>query len=264
MTLLPFFTQRLHGALPGACAWLAASLLGAIAGTPAMAADTGPAPNLRTGPLQHWVEQAASATWSARLPAGASAASDAADPGLRVEVQLGRLNPGLRLAACERIEPFVPPNARLWGRSHIGVRCVAGASWTTMLPVTVSVFGPALVANVPMALGSLPDPDNFRIEEVDWTRSRAAPIADPARLAGKSLGRPLSAGQVLHANDLRIPRTFSAGDPVQIRVLGQGFSVSATGFALAGAGEGESLRVRTEAGRMLVGTVRERTVEVRL
>lgn len=258
MSFLPTFTQRFRGAL------LATTLLGAIGATPAIAAGTGSAGPLQSVPLQRWVEEAASSTWSTRIPTNALPGSDSADPAMRVDVQLGRLNPALRLAACERIEPFLPPNARLWGKTHIGVRCVAGASWTTMLPVTVSVFGPALVANVPMSVGSLPDPRNFRVDEVDWTRARAAPIADPALLAGRSLGRPLSAGQVLYANDLRIPQTVSAGDPVHIRVLGPGFSVSATGFALAGAGEGQSLRVRTEAGRMLVGTVRNRAVEVRL
>lgn len=260
MTFLPTFTQRLSGA------WLAASLLWAIGGTSAIAAGTDSAAPLQAIPLQRWVEQealSASSTWSARVPSSASG-GESADPAIRVEVQLGRLNPGLRLAPCERIEPFLPANARLWGKSHIGVRCVAGASWTTMLPVTVSVFGPALVANVPMSVGSLPDPRDFRVDEVDWTRARSAPVADPALLAGRSLGRPLSAGQVLYANDLRIPQTVSAGDPVRIRVLGPGFSVSATGFAMAGAGEGQSLRVRTEAGRMLVGTVRDRAVEVRL
>jgi len=217
--------------------------------------------------LQRWIEESAASTWTIRLPAGAdAAAADGADgdAGLRVEVKVGRLNRGMRLAPCARIEPFLPPNARLWGRSFVGVRCAEGASWATMIPVTVSVFGPALIANLPMPAGSMPRPDDFRIDEVDWTRTTGLPVTDPAWLAGRSLARPLSAGQVLRANDLRVPQTIAAGDPVRIRMVGTGFSVSASGFALGGAGEGQSLRVRTETGRMLVGTVRERTVEIRL
>ncbi|MCD6674789.1 MAG: flagellar basal body P-ring formation chaperone FlgA [Burkholderiaceae bacterium] len=217
--------------------------------------------------LQRWIEESAASTWTVRLPADsdASAADDEAGrAGLRVEVQVGKLNRGMRLAPCARIEPFLPPNAKLWGRGFVGVRCAEGASWSTMIPVTVSVFGPALVANLPLPAGAMPSADDFRIEEVDWTRTTGVPVSDPAWLAGRSLGRPLSAGQVLRANDLRIPQTIAAGDPVRIRMVGSGFSVSAGGFALSGAGEGQSLRVRTETGRMLVGTVRERTVEVRL
>jgi flagella basal body P-ring formation protein FlgA len=69
---------------------------------------------------------------------------------------------------------------------------------------------------------------------------------------------------MLRANDLRVPRTVSAGDPIRIRLIGQGFAVSAEGFAMAAAGEGEPLRVRTGSGKMLVGIVRERILEVRL
>lgn len=220
--------------------------------------------------LQRWIEQSAASTWTLRLPdpqAGGEDGSGNADvrsAGFRVEVRFGRLNPGVRLAPCTQIEPFLPPNARLWGRSYVGVRCTAGASWSTMLPVTVSVYGPALVAALPISAGTMPRLEDFRIDEVDWTRSPGMPVVDPALLAGRSLNRPLTAGQVLRANDLRVAQTITAGDPVRIRMLGPGFSISATGFAMAGAGEGQSLRVRTENGRMIVGIVRERTVEVRL
>lgn len=220
--------------------------------------------------LQRWIEESAASTWTVRLPNGADADAGAAGngnadaAGLRVEVKVGRPNRGMRLAPCARIEPFLPPNAKLWGRGFIGVRCADGATWSTMIPVTVAVYGPALVANLPIPAGAMPRADDFRVDEVDWTQTGGLPVSDPAWLAGRSLGRSLSAGQVLRAADLRIPQTIAAGDPVRIRMVGTGFSVSASGFAMAGAGEGQSLRVRTETGRMLVGTVRERTVEIRL
>lgn len=232
--------------------------------TPAApAASSTPSPLAGVAPqLQRWVEESAASTWTTRLPG--TDGDDSALGGLRVEVKIGRLNPGMRLAPCARIEPFLPSNARLWGRGYVGVRCVEGASWSTMIPVTVSVYGPALVANLPMPMGAMPRPDDFRIEEVDWTRSAGVPVSDAGWLEGRSLGRPLAAGQVLRADDLRVPQTVAAGDPVRIRMIGTGFSVSSSGFAMAAAGEGQSLRVRTETGRMLVGTVRDRTVEIRL
>lgn len=243
----------------------AAATSAAAASAPNVSAP--PSPLLDAAPqLQRWLEESAAATWTTH-PAGETGETGpggSAGEGLRIEVRVERLDARVRLAPCARIEPFLPPNARLWGRSYVGVRCAQGASWSTMIPVTVSVYGPALVANLPLPMGALPRPDDFRIEEIDWTRSTGVPVSDPALLEGRSLGRPLSAGQVLRANDLRVPQTVTAGDPVRIRMVGAGFSISASGFAMAGAGEGQSLRVRTESGRMLVGTVRDRTVEVRL
>ena len=65
------------------------------------------------------------------LAATVQAMADAQLPNTaRVEVTLGELDPRLRLAPCNRIDPFVPPGQRLWGRSKVGLRCADGARWT--------------------------------------------------------------------------------------------------------------------------------------
>ena len=50
----------------------------------------------------------------------------AAPPAARVEIVVGQLDPRLHLAPCERIEPYLPTNVRLWGKSRIGLRCAQG------------------------------------------------------------------------------------------------------------------------------------------
>ena len=45
-------------------------------------------------------------------------------PGHRVDVRVGQLDPRLQLQSCARIEPYLPPGTRLWGRTSIGVRCL--------------------------------------------------------------------------------------------------------------------------------------------
>src|SRR5437867_13048141 len=51
----------------------------------------------------------------------------AAFPGGEVEISVGEPDPRLTLAPCARYEPFLPPGARLIGRTSLGVRCVEGA-----------------------------------------------------------------------------------------------------------------------------------------
>ncbi len=255
-------TQHSPGRLPANPRAAALSLLLAMA-----AAAAPDASGADTAQLQRWIEQSAAATWSGGRDAAtdrvAGPASAAASP-MRVEVSVGRLETGPKLAACARMEPFLPPNARLWGRSHIGVRCVEGASWSTYVPVTVSVFGPALVADRVLPAGAIADPQSFRVEEVDLTTVHGLALSDPAALAGRTLVRPLSPGTVVRASDLRVPQTIAAGDPVRIRVIGNGFTISSEGFAVAGAGEGQTLRVRTSQNKLLLGTVHGRVVEIRL
>ncbi|MFM1988014.1 MAG: flagellar basal body P-ring biosynthesis protein [Pseudomonadota bacterium] len=182
----------------------------------------------------------------------------------RAEVQLGQLDPRLQLAPCARVEPALLPGTRLWGRSAIALRCVEGATWTVTLPVSVSVRGRAIVAGEALAAGAQPATASLRIEEVELTREPGTPVTDPAQLVGRSLIRPVQAGQVLRQEHLRATQTVAPGDPVRIQLLGQGFTIQADGQALAGAGDGQPIRVRTENGRILSGTLRGRTVEVRI
>ncbi len=121
----------------------------------------------------------------------------------------------------------------------------------------------ALVASLPLPMGASPRAADFRIEEIDWTRTSGCPVADPALLAGRSIGRPLPPARSC------LPTTCGSrrrSPPVTrcIRLIGTDSASLRAGGAMAGAGEGQSLRVRTETGRMLVGTVRERAVEVKL
>src|SRR4051794_3646230 len=67
-----------------------------------------------------------------------------AGPG-RVELSVGKPSNRLQLAPCAEMEPFVPPGARLWGRTTLGVRCVSGATWQAFLPVHVRIYGQAQV-----------------------------------------------------------------------------------------------------------------------
>ncbi len=197
-------------------------------------------------PIRSFVER--------QLPAGAG----------RVEIAVGTLDPRLQLAPCARIEPYLLPGTRLWGRTAIGVRCLEGASWTVALPVTVTVRGRAVVAGETLAAGSQPAGASLRLEEAELTREPGTPVTDPAQLVGKTLLRPVLAGQVIRVEHLRATPVVSAGDPVRISVIGQGFVIQAEGQALAAAGDGQPVRVRTESGRILAGTVRGRTVEVRI
>src|SRR6185369_7269807 len=61
-------------------------------------------------------------------------ATTTAAHGARIEVVVGALDPRLRLAPCDRIEPFLPAGMRLWGRSRIGLRCKEGrTNWSVYL-----------------------------------------------------------------------------------------------------------------------------------
>lgn len=197
---------------------------------------------------------------------GEQAGAGPAGSGWRVEIEPGQLDPRLRLAPCERIEPYLPNGARAWGRSRVGLRCVQGPSaWNVTLPVTVKVFAPAWVATMPLPAGSVLDGSQLQQLEVDWAAAPTPPVAELDKLVGRQLSRPLPAGAPVRVADLRQRQWFGAGDTVQVVARGQGFSVSGEGQALGPGIEGQVVRVRTDNGRVLTGQpVGMNRVEVQL
>jgi len=190
----------------------------------------------------------------------------AASPAVRVQVRVGQLDPRLRLAPCSAVQPYLPSGTRLWGATRIGLRCTDGnARWNVFLPIRVDVFGPALVANAPLAAGRVLAAEDLRSAEVNLAAAAAAPLTRNELAIGRALARPLAAGDALHAGDLRARQWFAAGDSVRLVAAGSGWHISGEGQALAPGVEGQMVRVRTESGRVVSGVaVADRLVEVAL
>ena len=189
-----------------------------------------------------------------------------APAGARIQVTPGALDSRLSLAPCAQVQTFQPTGVSPWGRSRIGLRCVQGAvPWQVYLPVSVEVWAPALVANHALPAGARLEAGQFTSAEVDWAAASAPPYADADALAERVLARPLSAGQAPRASDLRSRQWFAQGESVQIVVKGAGFAVSSQGLAESAGLDGQSVRVRTESGRLVMGqAVGARRVEIRL
>lgn len=164
------------------------------------------------------------------------------------------------LPSCQQTEYFLAAGARLWGRINVGERCTAGAQWTAWHAVQLRVQGPALVARQQLAAGSMPQPGDFTIQQVDWTQYPTPPVATSTVLAGQELQRTLTAGQPLRAEHLRTAPRIRSGETVMAIAQGNGFRIATDAVALASAGEGQSIRVRTPAGKVLTGLVEGKNV----
>ncbi|WP_243392896.1 flagellar basal body P-ring formation chaperone FlgA [Kinneretia aquatilis] len=184
----------------------------------------------------------------------------------RVEVQVGQLDPRLKLAPCAQVQPYLPTGLQMWGRTRIGLRCIDGrARWNVTLPVQVKVYARALVAAEPLASGVSLTQAQLAMAEIDIASVAGAVFTDAAGLTGRSLVRPVAAGEAISSSSLRARQWFAAGETVQVRVSGPGFAVAGEGQAMAAGLEGQNVKIRFENGRMVTGrVVGERRVEVLL
>jgi flagella basal body P-ring formation protein FlgA len=201
-----------------------------------------------------------------RLANDAAASVSAALPGARVEVEVGALDPRLKLAPCADARPYLPANVRLWGRARVGLRCESGpVHWNVYLPVTVRVHTRSLVLASAQSAGHVVGEADLRVAEVDIAAGRGTAVMRTGHVLGRALARPLPAGAPLRSTDLKARQWFAAGDSVRIVAVGAGYAVSGEGQALAPGLDGQPVRVRTEGGRVVTGVaVAERRVEVAL
>jgi flagellar basal body P-ring formation protein FlgA len=203
---------------------------------------------------------------SQRVQSLASEASKQAAPGLRVEVRVGQLDSRLKLAPCANVQPYVHAGMKLWGNARIGLRCAdAGVRWNVFLPVTVDVYGPGLVAAAALPAGTVLGAADLKPGTVNLSASPSAALATTELAIGRALARPLSPGDTLRDADLRARQWFAAGDNVRIVAGGSGWRIHGEGQALNPGLEGQTVRVRTESGRIVSGIATgDRMVEVPL
>jgi flagella basal body P-ring formation protein FlgA len=187
-------------------------------------------------------------------------------PPVRMEVELGQLDPRLQLAPCAQIQPYLPAGTRPLGRTRIGLRCIDGqARWNVFLPVTVKLFAQAVVTTAPLPMGTVLQASHFTLAEVDLAERADPAFTDTTAILGRTLARALGAGDTLRRNDVKARQYFQAGDLVRVVAVGKGYAVSAEGQAMSHGIEGQPARVRTESGRIITGVpAGDRRVEVAL
>lgn len=194
------------------------------------------------------------------------AAQALAPAGARVSARAGALDARLRLAPCARVQPFLVAGAPAWGTTRVGLRCAEGpTAWRAFLSAQVEVIAPAWVSKAGLAAGTAWSAEQWEVADTDWASQTAPPLGPSTHLAGRVLARPVAPGQALRETDLRSRRWFSNGQAVRIVASGEGYQINIDGQALGHGMEGQPVRVRTDAGRIVTGVaVGEALVEVRL
>lgn len=203
---------------------------------------------------QQWLDKAV----AGNLPSGSSP--------LRMEITVGELDSRLRLAPCARVEPYLPPGTRLWGKTRLGLRCLEGsAKWNVFLPVTIKAYGQAWVVKGQVSAGAALTQDDVMEAEVDWAEQREAIISNPDQWLGQVANRALSSGQALRQGMIRPAQVFRAGAQIRVQVQGAGFEITSDGQALSAGVVGQPARVKMGNGHVMSGEVLDsRTVRLEI
>lgn len=175
----------------------------------------------------------------------------------KADVQVGAIDPNLRLAQCQDVQVFLPAGSRAWGKTSVGVRCSTPSAWTIYVQATVSVVAQYLVAAVPLAQGHVVTPDDLLFQSGDLTQLPAGIFTDIAQAQGRIVNISMGAGTVLRQEMLKASPVVQQGQTVMLISSGKGFRVSAEGKAMAKANEGQVVQVKVASGQVVSGIARQ-------
>jgi flagella basal body P-ring formation protein FlgA len=167
------------------------------------------------------------------------------------------------LTQCTALEPFLPPGARVWGRTTVGMRCVGEHPWTLYLQARVAVNGTYYVTSREIAPGQSVSQADIEARQTDLTNMPRSVVTDLSQIVGTAALTRITAGMPLRMDLLRTVNAVKFDQPVKLVAQGAGFSISSEGRALGNAAPGETVQVRTGSGQIISGVVKDGgTVEV--
>lgn len=190
---------------------------------------------------------------SIRKAAHALLAELTKDQAIPAEIEVGALDPRLRLTACGApVEAFLPSATRPQGRMAVGVRCAGPKPWSLYVSASVKTFAKVLVTTRSLARGARIQAADLELEVRESDNLTASAVSDPARAIGMVLTRPLAGGAVIGRNVLKAPTLVHRGQQVIVIAEIAGLVVRSTGKALGNGASGELVRVRNSLSKQII------------
>lgn len=162
----------------------------------------------------------------------------------------------INLAPCHNLQAFVPPGGRLWGKTSVGVKCMAPASWTIYVQATVQIIADYVATATSVASGQIIDQSHLTLLKGDLATLPASVITNIDHAVGRTVGSSIRSGTPLRQDALRSQPVVQQGQAVRLISIGPGFEVSMEGTAMNTATEGQTARAKTTAGQVVIGVAK--------
>ena len=170
-----------------------------------------------------------------------------------VEVHVGRLDPRLRLTACDQNLNFeLRDSGSMGGNVSVHTRCQGSPPWALYVPAEVKVLRSIVVASRNLERGSNLQIVDFDTQLRDISSLSDNYVSDVSRLIGKTTTRTIRSGEVIRLSTVTEPVVVKRGDTVIIEAQSGAIVVSTQAIALADGRVGEQISVRnTQSERMV-------------
>ncbi|PCI73319.1 MAG: flagella basal body P-ring formation protein FlgA [Gammaproteobacteria bacterium] len=171
-----------------------------------------------------------------------------------VELNIGRLDPRLKLKKCEQpLLAFLPQGSKSYGKINIGVSCNGPVPWKIFISASKYHFQTVVIASNSLAKGKLISLQDLSYKRVQVNNFRKQPAIDNSQVVMTSARRFIRAGSIIYMNNICM---ICKGHKVSVSAGSKYFSINLEAEALADASVGETVRLRNfKSRRIFDGTV---------
>jgi len=159
------------------------------------------------------------------------------------------------LPECKEPQAFLPGGQRLHSQMSVGIRCLAPQAWTGYVQVNAAIKGTYYVPAHTLKAGTAISRADLNALEGDLLRLSPGVVLDPDLLIGRITTQRIRSGSPIKATTLRHPESIQRGQLVRLEARGAGFVATSEGEAMQAGAPGTQIRVRTESGRIVSGTI---------
>jgi flagella basal body P-ring formation protein FlgA len=192
-----------------------------------------------------------------RTAVGEFVRNQLADSDETLSIEVGRLDPRLRLHQCGgALATYFSPGTRPIGNVTVGVRCNGPKSWALYVPVHIDRQVEIVVAKRPIMRGAIIGQDDLTSERRSVTAIRGNYFSDPEDVIGMAASRSLRPGAPLTHSIVKAARVVRRGERVILTLRGERIAVKMAGTALRDGTRGQVIPVRNlSSNRIVEGVV---------
>lgn len=171
----------------------------------------------------------------------------------RVEINVGRLDPRLKLADCPLALDLKANNpGRDGGQLTVQVRCPGERPWAIYVPAQVDLYRPVAVATRHLQRGDEVSAGDIEMVSTNTGALRQGYLGHAEAVIGQQLRRPLAEGEHFRSSILEHPLAVHRGDKVSLEARSGGIAVSTRGTAMGNGRVGEQIRVKNDRSERVI------------
>lgn len=169
------------------------------------------------------------------------------------EIHVSNLDPRLKLSQCDTpLEAFLPPGAKLYGKTTAGVRCTGSQPWKIFVPVKLTLYEDVLAVSRTIVKGETLAPADLTVVSQEVGYASQTHFRDLRQVVGFIAKRAIPAGKILTAHMVQAPRLVRAGQEVILLAITPQIEVRMKGKALSDGAKGDVIHVRNLRSKRVV------------